>query len=141
MNRRSLLAAAAAAPWCLGRASSSMWSWAPCANERSLVVLELVGGNDGLNTVIPVDHAQKLPSLENSQVFVFDRAGHFPHKDHPEDFSRLLVDFCQSQPPAAYHRGKWRRLLTRGDQAGLTTVELAESSPASSPASSPSAVS
>ncbi|HPU12186.1 MAG TPA: alpha/beta fold hydrolase [Aeromicrobium sp.] len=96
-----------------------------------LMPIMVIWGRD--DVVIPVDHAQKLPSLENSQVFVFDRAGHFPHKDHPEDFSRLLVDFCQSQPPAAYHRGKWRRLLTRGDQAGLATVELAEPSPASSP--------
>ncbi len=64
MNRRSLLAAAVAAPWCLGRASSSTCFWAPCAHERSLVVLELVGGNDGLNTVIPVDHA-RYPTLRS----------------------------------------------------------------------------
>lgn len=62
MDRRSFLAAAAAAPWCLGGASPSRSFWAPRANERSLVVLELVGGNDGLNTVIPVDHA-RYPAL------------------------------------------------------------------------------
>lgn len=72
--------------------------------------------------VIPVDHARRLPSLENSRVHVFEESGHFPHKDHPEEFVRLVVDFCASQPPAQYHRGRWRALLRRGDQAGLTAV-------------------
>ncbi len=99
-----------------------------------LMPIMVIWGRD--DVVIPVNHAQRLPSLENSQVYVFEQSGHFPHKDHPEEFGRLVIDFCQSQPPAAYHRGRWRRLLTRGDQAPLASVELAEPS-----ASSPSAVS
>lgn len=53
LDRRSFLFGAAAMPWCLG---SAPWShWLPRGDERILLVLELAGGNDGLNTVIPVD--------------------------------------------------------------------------------------
>ncbi len=101
-----------------------------------LMPVLVVWGRDDL--VIPVDHAQKLPSLENSEVHVFEHAGHFPHKDHPEEFVRLLLDFCQGQAPAQYHRGRWRTLLRRGDQLGFASVP----EPASEAASdSPSAVS
>ncbi len=97
-----------------------------------LMPVLVVWGRDDL--VIPVDHAQQLPSLENSDVHVFENAGHFPHKDHPEEFVRLVLDFCRTQAPAQYHRGRWRALLRRGDQAVLATVPASDSD-------SPSAVS
>jgi len=100
---------------------------------RLMPVLMVWGRHD---MVIPVSHASKLPSLENSQVHIFEDSGHFPHKDHPEQFVRLVVDFCRTQAPAQYHRGRWRALLRRGDQAGLATVSLSEAESAS-----PSAVS
>ena len=100
---------------------------------RLMPVLMVWGRHD---VVIPVAHASKLPSLENSQVHIFEDSGHFPHKDHPEQFVRLVVDFCRTQAPAQYHRGRWRALLRRGDQAGLATVSLSEAESAS-----PSAVS
>src|SRR5262249_4363594 len=40
--------------------------WLPRGDARTLVVLELQGGNDGLNTVVPVDdaaYAQARPTL------------------------------------------------------------------------------
>jgi len=99
---------------------------------RLMPVLMIWGRND---MVLPVSHADKLPALENSQVHIFEDSGHFPHKDHPDQFVRLVVDFCRTQEPAQYHRGRWRALLRRGDQAGLATVPLADDS------ASPSAVS
>ena len=49
--RRSLLAAGLGLPLCFSRAARAA---APAANDnRILVVLELSGGNDGLNTVVP----------------------------------------------------------------------------------------
>ncbi|MDA1264790.1 MAG: DUF1501 domain-containing protein, partial [Planctomycetota bacterium] len=49
LDRRSLLAGCAAstvlAPWALG--------FGPAASKRSLVLLQLSGGNDGLSTVVP----------------------------------------------------------------------------------------
>jgi uncharacterized protein (DUF1501 family) len=53
IDRRSFLAAAGLVP--LGLGASGLGCFAPSAPPRTLVVLELVGGNDGLNTVIPVD--------------------------------------------------------------------------------------
>lgn len=56
IDRRTFLQAASAAPfvWSLGRHGS----WIPGGDPRCLLVLELEGGNDGLNTVIPVDDAE-----------------------------------------------------------------------------------
>ena len=64
-TRRSFLAAAAATPWCIGDLTSSVASfWAPRGDRRALIVLELVGGNDGLNTVIPAASA-RYPRLRS----------------------------------------------------------------------------
>lgn len=49
-NRREILQSAAAAPLCLG----APLRWLPGGDDRCLVVLELSGGNDGLNTVLPL---------------------------------------------------------------------------------------
>ncbi|MBX3461685.1 MAG: DUF1501 domain-containing protein [Planctomycetes bacterium] len=53
-DRRSFLQFCGALPF-VGR---GFGAWAPLADDRVLLVLELVGGNDGLNTVIPVDDAR-----------------------------------------------------------------------------------
>jgi len=105
----------------------------------TLMPVLVVWGRD--DVVIPVDHAQKLPSLENCEIRVFEHTGHFPHKDHPDEFARLLVDFCRRQPPAQYHRGRWRRLLARGDQLGLASVPLSGTGESPDSGESPSAVS
>ncbi len=62
-SRRDFLRAAAIAP-----ASSPLLRWIPSGPDRSLVVVELVGGNDGLNTLIPVDddkYHNARPSLKS----------------------------------------------------------------------------
>ena len=41
-------------------------------------------------------------------------AGHFPHKDHPQRFVKIVHDFIRSTEPASYHRGRWRSLLKNG---------------------------
>ena len=41
-------------------------------------------------------------------------AGHFPHKDHPERFAKILHDFIQTTRPARYSRARVRRLLRDG---------------------------
>ncbi|MCB9879903.1 MAG: DUF1501 domain-containing protein [Planctomycetes bacterium] len=55
VDRRTFLRGAACAPLALSLGRGG--AWLPGGDERCLLVLELVGGNDGLNTVIPVDDA------------------------------------------------------------------------------------
>ncbi len=69
LNRRSFLQCATAIPlWWSVRGAGA---WLPTAGERTLLVLELVGGNDGLNTVIPSGDAAytrlrpKLSAVQN----------------------------------------------------------------------------
>tara|TARA_R110002072_G_scaffold228234_14_gene385510 strand:- start:69369 stop:70610 length:1242 start_codon:yes stop_codon:yes gene_type:complete len=67
LDRRSFLATAGAVPLGLGLSGSGFF--VPRGDERTVLVLELEGGNDGLNTVVPVGdeiYAKRRPAL--SQV-------------------------------------------------------------------------
>ena len=85
---------------------------------RMMPVLVIWGRQD---MVIPPAHAEAAPTRV-SDVHVFDDSGHFPHKDHPQEFCRILLEFTETNAPATYHRGKWRALLRRGDQYELESV-------------------
>lgn len=75
--------------------------------------VHVVWGRDDM--VIPVKHAEELAVLApTAEVTVFDDAGHFPHKDDPERFAELLVDWVDRTSPASYSRARWRRLLRAG---------------------------
>jgi pimeloyl-ACP methyl ester carboxylesterase len=88
---------------------------------RLMPVLVIWGRDD---MVIPSSHADLAPT-QVSDVHVLKDTGHFPHKDHPADFVRIVMEFIDSSEPAQYHRGKWRALLRRGDQYELESVEPA----------------
>jgi pimeloyl-ACP methyl ester carboxylesterase len=80
--------------------------------------------------VIPVSHAARAAELApGAQIEVIPNAGHFPHKDHPERFVKILNDFVRSTQPATYSRARWRRLLQRGP-APVEPVEVAEAAEA-----------
>ena len=65
--------------------------------------------------VIPARHADLARRIApEATVEVIRNAGHFPHKDHPQRFVKILNDFIRSTEPAAYHRGRWRSLLKNG---------------------------
>lgn len=87
---------------------------------RLMPMLVIWGKQDA---VIPVSHAGTARSYAaNAEVYVLDKSGHFPHKDHPEEFCRLVTEFVDATEPAQYHRGRWRALMRRGDQAVLDAV-------------------
>jgi len=70
--------------------------------------------------VIPVRHAGIVAELApNASVEVIANAGHFPHKDHPQRFVKIVSDFVRTTRPATYHRGRWRALLKAGGRAAL----------------------
>ncbi len=73
----------------------------------------VVWGSD--DAVIPVRQARRIAELApGATVEVVQDAGHFPHKDHPQRFVRILDEFVRTHPPATYHRGRWRALLRHG---------------------------
>ena len=75
--------------------------------------MAVVWGED--DQVIPVSHAERAGVLApTARVEVIPNAGHFPHKDHPQRFARIVHDFVRSTPPATYHRGRFRTLLRTG---------------------------
>src|SRR4051794_18140469 len=65
--------------------------------------------------VIPVSHAARAAELApKARLEIMPNAGHFPHKDHPERFAKILHDFVRTTSPASYSREQWRRLLEDG---------------------------
>jgi pimeloyl-ACP methyl ester carboxylesterase len=90
---------------------------------RLMPVLVIWGRQD---MVIPSSHADLAPTHALSDVHIFDDSGHFPHKDHPDEFVRIVEEFIAANEPAHYHRGRWRALLRRGDQYELESVPTGE---------------
>ena len=77
--------------------------------------------------VIPVSHAENAAQMApGAKVRVIPNAGHFPHKDHPQRFARIVHDFVRSTPPATYSRGKFRTLLRAGQpvQRDATVTQI-----------------
>jgi len=76
----------------------------------------VIWGRD--DKVIPVSHANNAAQLApKARVEVIPNAGHFPHKDHPQRFAKILHEFIRSTQPAQYSRARWRGLL-KGAGAG-----------------------
>ena len=70
------------------------------------------GRND---TIIPVRHASNAAALApTARIEVMPNSGHFPHKDHPQRFVKIINEFIRSTEPAAYDRERWRELLETG---------------------------
>jgi pimeloyl-ACP methyl ester carboxylesterase len=43
---------------------------------------------------VPLDRSEKLNRLwKGSKLAVFEKAGHSPHEEHPEEFNRIAIDF------------------------------------------------
>ncbi|MFC7501017.1 alpha/beta fold hydrolase [Nocardioides sp. GCM10030258] len=77
------------------------------------IPMAVVWGRD--DQVIPVRHASNAAALAPElRVEVMADSGHFPHKDHPEQFARILDDFIATTEPATYNRARFRRMLTSG---------------------------
>lgn len=77
------------------------------------VPVAVVWGRD--DQVIPVRHSNNIAALAPAaRVEVLPKSGHFPHKDHPDRFVRLLDRFIKETKPAVYNRARFRRMLRRG---------------------------
>lgn len=82
----------------------------------------VIWGTDDM--VIPASHADLAREIApDATVEVVPNAGHFPHKDHPQRFVKIMNDFIRTTQPATYHRGRWRNLLKNGPDAATTSRE------------------
>ena len=80
--------------------------------------------------VIPATHAENARALApDVRVDVLADAGHFPHKDHPDEFVRLLDDFISTTEPASYNRARFRRMLKAGATAPLGPLAAVAAAP------------
>jgi pimeloyl-ACP methyl ester carboxylesterase len=55
------------------------------------------------DTMIPVEHGRRAHELvPDSELALFEGAGHFPHCDQPQAFTDRLLDFFDRRPPAVW---------------------------------------
>jgi pimeloyl-ACP methyl ester carboxylesterase len=82
----------------------------------ALLPVCVVWGRD--DDVVPVRHLDVVVAhAPGARAHVFDGCGHFPHRERPDQFVRVLNRFIDTTKPAAYHRGRWRALMRRGPDA------------------------
>jgi pimeloyl-ACP methyl ester carboxylesterase len=88
----------------------------------------VVWGRD--DQVIPARHADNAARLApKARVEVIPNAGHFPHRDHPHRFAKIVHEFIRTTQPASYSRARWRNLLKAGraaqSEATVTSITSA----------------
>ena len=82
----------------------------------------VVWGRD--DRVLPVRHASNAAMMApKAKVVVIPNAGHFPHKDHPHRFAKVVHEFIRSTQPATYSRARWRALLRKTGETEATLSE------------------
>ena len=76
------------------------------------------------DSVIPVSHASEARRVfPDTQVVIFDRSAHFPHRDEPARFVDVLTGFIADTAPAKAPRHAWRQLmLARAKLDGATSA-------------------
>jgi len=73
----------------------------------------IIWGDD--DSVIPHSHSRRIAALApQTRVEILPNAGHFPHKDHPERFVKIVNDFVRTTEPAVYSRARFRTMLRNG---------------------------
>ncbi len=64
--------------------------------------------------IIPVDQGRAThAAIAGSRLHVFERAGHFPHCEHPEEFAELVGDFMDTTRPSTTTAAEWRARVQR----------------------------
>jgi pimeloyl-ACP methyl ester carboxylesterase len=65
--------------------------------------------------VIPASHSRRAGALApQMSVTLLPNSGHFPHKDHPDLFVKILNNFIRTTEPAVYSRARFRTMLRNG---------------------------
>lgn len=86
----------------------------------------VVWGRD--DVVLPVRQSNTVAALApHAAVEVFPNAGHFPHKDHPDRFVRVVHHFMRNTQPSVYDRDRIRALLEAGGRIEVRSAEAGQS--------------
>jgi len=73
----------------------------------------VIWGED--DRVIPASHARHAAEMAPAaRIEIIPNAGHFPHKDHPHRFAKIVHEFIRTTRPATYSRDRFRSLLKAG---------------------------
>lgn len=65
--------------------------------------------------IIPASQARNVAALApGARVEIVADSGHFPHRDHPEEFVRIVQDFLATTRPSTYDQARLRELLRSG---------------------------
>jgi len=85
----------------------------------------VIWGED--DPVIPVEHAGVARVVApTARIEIVPNAGHFPHKDHPERFVKIVNEFVRDTDPATYSASAWRDHLVRGGDIDLQQAEAGQ---------------
>lgn len=77
--------------------------------------------------VVPVSHAGNARVLApTARIEIVPNAGHFPHRDHPERFVKIVRDFIRTTEPSRHDRTRWRELLEEGAPLAPVHAEAGE---------------
>ena len=80
---------------------------------KEMPTLILWGESD---RIIPVQHGEEAhDAMPESRFETFPGAGHFPHRDDPARFVRVLDDFIRSTEPSQISEERRRELLREGE--------------------------
>jgi pimeloyl-ACP methyl ester carboxylesterase len=64
--------------------------------------------------IVPVRHAHTThAAIPGSRLEIFEGSGHYPNREVPDRFARVLIDFMSSTEPAAVSTPHWQELLIR----------------------------
>nr|WP_183320022.1 alpha/beta fold hydrolase [Flexivirga oryzae] len=65
--------------------------------------------------IIPASQARNVEALApGARIEIIEGSGHFPHRDHPEEFLRIIREFLATTRPSSYDRERLRELLRAG---------------------------
>lgn len=75
--------------------------------------VQLIWGDQDI--VIPVAHAHLAhAAMPNSRIEIFRGSGHFPFRDDPMRFLRVLEEFLDDTAPLHFDEARWRQMLVSG---------------------------
>jgi pimeloyl-ACP methyl ester carboxylesterase len=76
------------------------------------------------DAIIPLGHGRLAhAAMPDSELEIFDEAGHFPHHTDPDRFAKIVSEFVQRTDPAVFDPEEWRRRLRRGRHSvGIATI-------------------